>query len=126
MPQSGGYYILFGTCIKFSNYYSYIGEKPYECPVCGQKFAQRYNMRTHLKGHNAIQREPKQSFACPICSSKFSKKVKLNVHLTEVHDKADVSYPDQFSGDPFLEDRDLSLGTESVEQITDDYEIMNF
>ena len=61
------------------------GEKPFECPTCGQKFAQRYNMMTHLKAHQGIYRDYNKSYPCPLCDTNFQRKTKLQEHLSSVH-----------------------------------------
>lgn len=85
------------------------GEKPFECPTCGQKFAQRYvrmkgcfvhrgnsqanipthehfryNMMTHYKGHQGIHRVQSKK-KCTICTAKFSKQSSLDEHMESAH-----------------------------------------
>lgn len=61
------------------------GEKPYSCPTCGQKFAQRYNMNAHMKSHQGIKRLPGKPTECPLCEASFRVKGKLKDHIREVH-----------------------------------------
>lgn len=46
-------------------------EKPFACTVCGKSFAQRGNMRTHIRTHNKDDR-----FPCGLCGKTFSQKGK--------------------------------------------------
>lgn len=62
------------------------GEKPYSCPTCGQKFAQRYNMMTHYKVHQGIHR-PTKTHKCTECNSNFKSKAKLQDHIKSVHEE---------------------------------------
>lgn len=61
------------------------GEKPFECPTCGQKFAQRYNMMTHYKSHQGIHRVYNKVQTCIICNAVFQKKSKLEEHIANAH-----------------------------------------
>lgn len=62
------------------------GEKPFTCPECGQKFAQRYNMMSHWRAsHQGLPRIKKNSLSCPICQLVFPTKNKLEEHLLVVH-----------------------------------------
>lgn len=69
----------------FNFYLAFPGEKPYTCPTCGQKFAQRYNMNAHMKGHQGIKRVPSKATQCPLCDVSFRAKLKLKEHINEVH-----------------------------------------
>lgn len=68
------------------------GEKPFQCPTCGQKFAQRYNMNSHLKVHQGITRTNKVQ-KCTLCNKSFARKAKLDQHMEDCHPKMPILIP---------------------------------
>ncbi|XP_075528179.1 uncharacterized protein LOC142560175 [Dermacentor variabilis] len=52
------------------------GKKPHACPICGRKFALRYQ----LKNHNRNIHTAEMRFACELCPSKFRRKISLDRH----------------------------------------------
>lgn len=65
------------------------GEKPFACPTCGQRFAQRYNMMTHYKVHQGIHR-PNRNHSCVVCNKSFPRKAKLEEHMKLFHQNDDL------------------------------------
>lgn len=63
-----------------------INIKYFSSPTCGQKFAQRYNMNSHMKVHQGITRTNKMQ-KCSICNKTFARKAKLEQHMGEFHPK---------------------------------------
>lgn len=62
------------------------GAKPYGCPDCGQKFAQRYNMMVHLRIHKGISRNVDKTHVCSICNIAFVRAQKLTEHYRKAHE----------------------------------------
>lgn len=61
----------------------------FECSICGQKFAQRYNMTSHYNTHQGIHRPQSRNYKCVLCMEAFPRREKLNKHLRQVHDVSD-------------------------------------
>ena len=55
------------------------------CPICGSRYAQRYNLVRHMKKHSGLTR-------CPCCHQEFSVMGGLRRHMIRTHDmsKQDV------------------------------------
>lgn len=62
------------------------GAKPYSCPECGQKFAQRYNMMVHFRIHKGISRSVEKNHVCSICGIAFVRAQKLTEHYRKAHE----------------------------------------
>ncbi|XP_054280548.1 PR domain zinc finger protein 15-like [Macrosteles quadrilineatus] len=98
---------------KSNAYYHYMcatGEKPFECPDCGQKFVKKGHYESHLNTHYGVrpfkcpESKCKASFTqkdklirhqkshkrevkvmCPLCDKQYTTQDILNHHLLKVH-----------------------------------------
>ncbi|KAF6209037.1 hypothetical protein GE061_014780 [Apolygus lucorum] len=55
------------------------GDKPYECPFCGERFAYSMDYAHHLNGHITTKSFP--TFGCDLCSIGFSSEWELKLHF---------------------------------------------
>lgn len=69
------------------------GTKPHSCEFCGQKFAQRGNLRAHIVRVHEINSELEQRFECPQCCCNFRKMSSLNAHISRFHNSEEASSP---------------------------------
>ena len=69
------------------------GTKPYQCEFCGQKFAQRGNLRAHIVRVHEINSELDQRYECPQCCCNFRKMSSLNAHISRFHNSEEASNP---------------------------------
>ncbi|XP_054286054.1 longitudinals lacking protein, isoforms A/B/D/L-like [Macrosteles quadrilineatus] len=53
----------------------------YQCPQCGNTFAQKRYLAFHLK--NTCQKEPR--YFCAMCTAKYKKKYDLESHILHKH-----------------------------------------
>ena len=60
--------------------FSFSGEKPHKCVVCGKVFSQSSNLITHMRKHSGYK-----PFACGICEKRFQRKVDLRRHRDSQH-----------------------------------------
>lgn len=65
----------------------HLGNRPFQCRKCGQRFSQKGNLSAHVKRvHNNFLREDEVlKFSCSQCSCQFKKLASLNGHVTRVH-----------------------------------------
>ena len=61
-----------------------VGEKPYECPVCGARFSDPSSRRRHTKEHSGDK-----PFPCSICSDSFKRAGQLKAHIAKKHGQKD-------------------------------------
>ena len=61
------------------------GEKPFQCAVCGNKFTQPANLRTHVKNKHKYSVEINRQNKCEYCGEAQSSLVGLHHHLLEEH-----------------------------------------
>ncbi|MGH0152453.1 UNVERIFIED_CONTAM: hypothetical protein FKN15_022301 [Acipenser sinensis] len=61
---------------------SHSDEKPFECPVCQQRFKRKDRMSYHVRSHQGGVEKP---YVCPHCSKGFSRPDHLNSHVRQVH-----------------------------------------
>lgn len=52
------------------------GEKPFGCSVCGQRFNQNANLKTHMRVHTG-----EKPFTCSICETRFRQQYSLDRHM---------------------------------------------
>uniref|UniRef100_A0A673BB86 C2H2-type domain-containing protein n=1 Tax=Sphaeramia orbicularis TaxID=375764 RepID=A0A673BB86_9TELE len=57
---------------------THTGEKPFKCPYCDHRAAQKGNLKIHLRTH-------KQGFRCSFCKGKFRKQQELERHIRILH-----------------------------------------
>eukprot|EP00076_Gallus_gallus_P034067 XP_024999605.1 myc-associated zinc finger protein [Gallus gallus] len=57
-------------------------ERPFQCPVCQQRFKRKDRMGHHLRGHQGAVHRP---YACAHCPKAFSRPDHLNSHVRQVH-----------------------------------------
>ncbi|XP_032297645.1 myc-associated zinc finger protein-like [Coturnix japonica] len=57
-------------------------ERPFQCPVCQQRFKRKDRMGHHLRGHQGAVHRP---YACSHCPKAFSRPDHLNSHVRQVH-----------------------------------------
>ena len=61
------------------------GEKPFQCAVCGNKFTQPANLRTHVKNKHKYSVEINRQNKCEYCGQAQSSLIGLHHHLLEEH-----------------------------------------
>ncbi|XP_043942271.1 myc-associated zinc finger protein isoform X2 [Protopterus annectens] len=61
---------------------SHSDEKPYECPICQQRFKRKDRMSYHVRSHEGGVHKP---YVCSHCSKGFSRPDHLNSHVRQVH-----------------------------------------
>ncbi|ORX94158.1 hypothetical protein K493DRAFT_315625 [Basidiobolus meristosporus CBS 931.73] len=57
-------------------------EKKYACDVCGMRFARKFNLNVHARGHDPKLARP---FCCTLCTKAFGRKHDLSRHMATVH-----------------------------------------
>ena len=62
---------------RFHSNWKEADEPPFECTICGKRFATRKNLRTHLFVHSGDR-----SFGCNECHRRFCTKAQLEWHRT--------------------------------------------
>ncbi|XP_069782982.1 myc-associated zinc finger protein [Narcine bancroftii] len=61
---------------------SHSDEKPFECPVCQQRFKRKDRMSYHVRSHEGGVHKP---YTCSHCGKGFSRPDHLNSHIRQVH-----------------------------------------
>ncbi|XP_067884610.1 myc-associated zinc finger protein isoform X2 [Heterodontus francisci] len=61
---------------------SHSDEKPFECPVCQQRFKRKDRMSYHVRMHEGGVNKP---YICSHCGKGFSRPDHLNSHIRQVH-----------------------------------------
>ncbi|XP_059809308.1 myc-associated zinc finger protein [Hypanus sabinus] len=61
---------------------SHSDEKPFECPVCQQRFKRKDRMSYHVRSHEGGVHRP---YGCSHCGKGFSRPDHLNSHIRQVH-----------------------------------------
>ncbi|XP_055705229.1 zinc finger protein 26-like [Phlebotomus papatasi] len=70
---------------------THTGIKPYECAVCGKKYAVKGSLRNHLiMKHNRSKRKTE---VCQICGKAFYFVQRLRIHVREIHSSQRERYP---------------------------------
>jgi uncharacterized Zn-finger protein len=59
-------------------------EKPHACEICGTRYHERSNLRTHV----AMVHEKKRPHVCDDCGAAYSSKQNLGKHVLKKHGKA--------------------------------------
>lgn len=71
------------------------GERNFICNVCGKRFAERYNLVSHQKLHEASNSKT-LDLRCEVCERNFDKKSKLEEHMATGHPKFNEVAVDDF------------------------------
>ncbi|XP_061774737.1 vascular endothelial zinc finger 1-like isoform X4 [Nerophis ophidion] len=61
---------------------SHSDEKPFECPVCHQRFKRKDRMTYHARSHDGGIHKP---YICSVCGKGFSRPDHLSCHVKHVH-----------------------------------------
>uniref|UniRef100_A0A4W3J4J5 Vascular endothelial zinc finger 1b n=1 Tax=Callorhinchus milii TaxID=7868 RepID=A0A4W3J4J5_CALMI len=61
---------------------SHSDEKPFECPVCQQRFKRKDRMSYHVRSHEGGITKP---YICSLCGKGFSRPDHLSCHVKHVH-----------------------------------------
>ncbi|XP_037773458.1 gastrula zinc finger protein XlCGF57.1-like [Penaeus monodon] len=74
--------VLLPDCIQEQSVHmrTHTGEKPYMCPNCPLRFAQKAHLKNHLFTHTG-----EKPFSCQHCSAKFSRMSNLRRHSQTHH-----------------------------------------
>ena len=85
------------------------GEKPFQCCLCGNRFTQPANLRTHTKKKH--RDGPIQGCRCPHCSETYPSIVAIHQHILEDHqnivaEEREVQNMEKIQKEKEKEDRD--------------------
>ncbi|XP_028662917.1 vascular endothelial zinc finger 1-like isoform X1 [Erpetoichthys calabaricus] len=61
---------------------SHSDEKPFECPICQQRFKRKDRMTYHVRSHEGGINKP---YICSVCGKGFSRPDHLSCHVKHVH-----------------------------------------
>ncbi|KAJ3589325.1 hypothetical protein NHX12_010170 [Muraenolepis orangiensis] len=61
---------------------SHSDEKPFECPICHQRFKRKDRMTYHARSHDGGVHKP---YVCSVCGKGFSRPDHLSCHVKHVH-----------------------------------------
>ncbi|XP_013993556.1 vascular endothelial zinc finger 1 isoform X1 [Salmo salar] len=61
---------------------SHSDEKPFQCPICQQRFKRKDRMTYHVRSHDGGVHKP---YVCSVCGKGFSRPDHLSCHVKHVH-----------------------------------------
>src|SRR3984893_18821315 len=62
-----------------------VEQRPYSCPTCGRKFANKYNLRNHERTHDTSR---VKRFKCEHCDLRSDRQQDLARHTIVMHDSS--------------------------------------
>ena len=57
-------------------------KRPFECKICGAKFAEIGTLTTHIRSLH----DGKKPYKCSICDAKFSQRAHVKTHIASIHE----------------------------------------
>lgn len=67
-------------------------EKPFKCTECRESFAQKGNLKRHMKTHSETALCSRKKFQCSTCLKKYTTKFNLKVHKQTKHGEELVEF----------------------------------
>ena len=65
-------------------------EKPFKCQDCRESFAQKGNLKRHMKIHAETALAKRKRFQCSVCLKKYTTKFNLKVHKQTKHNDFEI------------------------------------